>query len=214
MNGIAPPGSAGAMVRNHLEARGIRDPRTLAAFARIPREKFVPLEASASAYDDRPLPIGHGQTISQPYMAALMTELLRLRGGEKVLEIGTGSGYQTAVLAELGAEVFTIERIVELAESARLRIESMGWTSVKFRVGNGAEGWPEEAPFDRILVTAAAPTLPAVLASQLKDDGLLLLPVGLEDKQELLQVRRTPDGFETKRICSCVFVRLVGKEEA
>ncbi len=200
------------MVREQLAARGIRDERVLAAFRRVPREIFVPEEERDRAYEDRPLGIGFEQTISQPYMVACMTEALELRGGEKVLEVGTGSGYQTAILAALGADVWTIERIEALSACARGNLERAGFAGAHFRVGDGTLGWPEEAPFDRAIVTAGAPSLPVALVSQLRAGGSMVIPVGDEMEQELFLVRREGGRVTKKRICGCVFVKLLGKE--
>jgi protein-L-isoaspartate(D-aspartate) O-methyltransferase len=198
-----------AMARDQLAARDVRDARVLEAFRKVPRHLFVHPSLRAAAYEDHPVAIGAGQTISQPYMAATMTEALRLGGGEKVLEIGTGSGYQAAVLRELGADVWTIERLPELAAAAAAAWEKAGVAGIHARVGDGSLGWPEEAPFDRIVVTAGAPAVPAGLPRQLREGGWMLVPVGGAEEQELLRVER--DG-STKRICACVFVKLVGRE--
>ncbi|MBI2901849.1 MAG: protein-L-isoaspartate(D-aspartate) O-methyltransferase [Planctomycetes bacterium] len=199
------------MVREQIEERGVRDPRVLEALRRVPRELFVPPEYADRACDDRPLPIGSGQTISQPYIVACMTEALALRGGEKVLEIGTGSGYQTAVLCTLGASVRSVERIPELADSARARLTDLGFAP-GLRTGDGTVGWPEESPFDRILVTAGAPEMPISLLTQLREGGIMVVPVGGEREQELFVVRREEGFVKRTRICSCVFVKLVGRE--
>jgi protein-L-isoaspartate(D-aspartate) O-methyltransferase len=185
-----------AALAEHLRRSGIRDERVLAAFARVPRALFVPERHRAEADEDRPLPIGFGQTISQPYVVAYMTERLRLSGGERVLEVGTGSGYQTAILALLAAEVFSVEIVPELAERAReVLLGALGLANVRLRTGDGAAGWAEEAPFDRILVTAAAPAVPPALAAQLAPGGRMLLPVGEEaDVQVLRIVERGNDG--------------------
>lgn len=167
------------MVEETIEARGVSDPQVLAAMRKVPRHLFVPPEYIPQAYEDHPLPIGYGQTISQPYIVAWMTELLELKKGDKVLEIGTGSGYQAAVLAELeGVEVYTIEIIPELAESAAKRLEALGYGKVKTKQGDGYFGWPEYAPFDAIIVTAAPDHLPSPLVAQLKDGGRLVIPIG------------------------------------
>ena len=201
------------MVDEQLVRRGLRDPRVLAAAGRIPRELFVPEDIAAFAYDDRPLAIGEGQTVSQPYMAALMTEALELRGGERVLEIGTGSGYQTALLLELGAEVLSVERLAGLSARARANLDAAGYAGRgRLRVGDGSRGAPEEAPFERILVAAGAPEVPASLVHQLADDGVLVIPVGGAEEQDLLRVRRRGDGISRERICACLFVKLVGAE--
>ena len=162
--------------------------------------------------EDRPLGIGRGQTISQPTIVGLMTQALELRGGDRVLEIGTGSGYQTAVLLALGARVFSVERLPELSETARLNLESAGFPPPALRVADGSLGWPEEAPFDRIVVTAGAPSTPLSLVRQLAGGGRLVLPVGGEGEQELELLRKTPSGLQRERICSCTFVKLLGAE--
>lgn len=200
------------MLKNQLEPRGIKDLRVLEAFRRVPRESFV-LDGDASqAYADHPIPIGYAQTISQPYMVALMTQCLELTGSEKVLEIGTGSGYQTAILCELAREVWSIERIQPLSERAAMTLQYLGYSSVHLRVGDGTLGWPEEAPFDRIIVTAAAPEVPPSLRKQLADDGLLVMPVGEMGIQALQVWRRRAGETESESVCDCVFVRLIGKE--
>ena len=200
------------MVQHQIRARGVRDQRVLDAMLRLPREKFVPEHLQASAYEDHPLSIGCGQTISQPYMVALMTEALELSGRERVLEIGTGSGYQTAILAELADEVYTVERVPELSQAARQRLAELGYANVRFHVGDGTLGWPEEAPFDRILVTAGAPEVPPALTEQLADDGLLVIPVGNGYGQDLLSIRRRGDRFASRSLCRCVFVKLIGEQ--
>ena len=167
-----------AMVRTQIEARGIRDPATLAAMRVVPRHRFVPPDLADSAYADQPLPIGYGQTISQPYIVAVMTETLRLKPGHKVLEIGAGSGYQAAVLARIVREVFTIEIVPELGNAARERLKTLGYRNVRVRVADGYDGWPEEAPFDAIVVTAAADHIPPPLIRQLRDGGRMVIPVG------------------------------------
>jgi len=201
------------MVRDQIEARGVNDARTLAAVRKVERHLFVPPEAAALAYADHPLPIGDGQTISQPYVVALMSEAIGLRGGEKVLEIGTGSGYQAAVLAEMGARVYTMEIVPRLARGARATLARLGYRSVEVREGNGWAGWPEEAPFDAIVVTAAPPTIPDALKRQLRDGGRLVIPVG-RDRQELTLVTRAGDAFEEKRLLPVRFVPLVGRPDS
>jgi protein-L-isoaspartate(D-aspartate) O-methyltransferase len=182
------------------------------ALRTIPRHLFVPEEARAHAYEDRPLPVGHGQTISQPYMVALMTEALDVRTGMKVLEVGTGTGYQTAVLCALGARVCTIERVPELQLAARRRLDKLGYAAC-YHLGDGSRGVPQEAPFDRILVTAAAPSVPVSLAAQLnEEDGRMIIPVGSEEEQDLLEVRRGGGFVRWRRLCSCAFVKLIGEE--
>lgn len=199
------------MVERQLRRRGISNERVLAAMTLVPREEFVPPGLAARAYEDGPLPIGYGQTISQPYMVALMTQLLDPHEGSRVLEVGCGSGYQAAVLAALGAEVFSVERVPELARQAAERLERLGYP-VRVRVGDGTLGWPEEAPFDGIIVTAGAPEVPPSLLAQLADGGRLVIPVGPGAVQELVVVTRRGDEFERRGVCSCMFVPLVGKE--
>jgi protein-L-isoaspartate(D-aspartate) O-methyltransferase len=200
------------MVEQQLAGQGIRDRRVLEAIRAVPRHLFVPESALAQAYGDHPLSIGQGQTISQPYMVARMSELLELRGGERVLEIGSGSGYQTAVLKALRADVYTIERLPELSRTARENLERTGYSGVHYRVGDGSRGWPEEAPFDRVIVTAGAPSMPVSLVEQLRDGGSMVIPVGGEEEQELLLVRRGQGRVTRERICACVFVKLWGDE--
>ncbi len=196
------------MTESQIRARGVRDPLVLAAMAKVPRHLFVPEGLRAHAYADEPLPIGDGQTISQPYIVAYMTEALGLRSGEKVLEIGTGSGYQTAVLAEIAGEVRTIEIVGALAERAHGVLESLGYANIRFRVGDGSEGWPDGAPFDAVMVTAAAPVMPRKLEDQLAVGGRMIVPVGT-DLQELVLVRRTRKGTEKERLLAVRFVPLV-----
>jgi protein-L-isoaspartate(D-aspartate) O-methyltransferase len=200
------------MVEGQLRARGIVDQRVLDAMERVPRELFVPPEARSRAYDDVALPIGYGQTISQPYMVALICEVLALRGDERVLDVGTGSGYQAAVLAELAAEVYTIERIPELAEQARANLEAAGYDRVHVHVGDGTLGLPEYAPYDAIAVAAAAPGLPQALYEQLEPRGRLAIPVGGRWGQRLELVIRSPEGPAVARSVPCRFVPLVGEE--
>jgi len=198
------------MVRDQIEARGVADARTLAAMRKVVRHRFVPPEVAALAYADHPLEIGDGQTISQPYIVAVMSEAIGLRGGEKVLEVGTGSGYQAAVLAEMGARVYTMEIVPTLARRARETLARLGYRSIEVREGNGWAGWPEEAPFDAIVVTAAPPTIPEALKAQLRDGGRLVIPVG-DDVQELRLVTRRGATFEDKRLLMVRFVPLVGR---
>ncbi len=200
------------MVRQQLEARGIRDTRVLDALARVPRHRFVDAALRTRAYGDHALPIGAGQTISQPYMVALMTEALRLSGGEKILEIGTGSGYQTAVLAEFTPRLFSIERSDELARAAAARLKELGYANVILKSGDGSLGWPEHAPFDRILVTAGAPDLPPPLFEQLAEGGLLVIPIGDRESQVLEVVTKHKGKALARRIIDCTFVPLLGKE--
>jgi len=200
------------MVERQVIERGIRDERVIAALRRVPREVFVPEALRDRAYDDTPLPIGDRQTISQPFIVACMTETLRLQGGEKILEIGTGSGYQTAILAEIGGKVFSIERSFTLSATARKALEGLGYSNILLRVGDGTVGWAEFAPYDRIIVTAAAPALPRTLTGQLKEGGILVAPVGERNCQVLNIVRRTGEGLEITEGESCIFVPLIGKE--
>lgn len=198
------------MLASQIEARGVRDAKTLAAMRKVPRHLFVPRELVPQAYADHPLPIGNGQTISQPYIVAFMTEALGLAGGEKVLEIGTGSGYQAAVLAEIARSVFTIEIVEPLAAESKQRLARLGYSNVSVRAGDGYLGWPEEAPFDAIIVTAAAPRIPEPLKEQLKDGGRLIAPVG-DEYQELVVLTRRGSQFEQRRVLPVRFVPMTGK---
>ncbi len=198
------------MVATQIVARGVADGRTLAALRKVPRHLFVPPAALGRAYADHPVPIGHGQTISQPYIVAFMTEALRLRGGETVLEVGTGCGYQAAVLGELAAQVYTIEIVTPLAEEAAARLQRLGYGNVHVRAGDGYLGWPEHAPFDAIMVTAAAPRIPEPLKQQLRDGGRLIIPVG-EEWQELVLLTRHGGRFEERRVLPVRFVPMTGK---
>ena len=198
------------MVRDQIEARGVRDPLTLAAMRKAPRHELVPVDVRAGAHDDNPLPIGLGQTISQPYIVAFMTEALGLRGGETVLEVGTGSGYQAAVLAEIAAQVYTIEIVAPLADRARSDLARLGYANVHVRVGDGYLGWPEAAPFDAIIVTAAAPKVPEPLKAQLKDGGRLVIPLG-EEYQSLVVLTRTGSRFAERTVLPVRFVPMTGK---
>ena len=200
------------MVELQLRRRGISDERVLRAMGRVPRELFVPEELREHAYEDGALPIGHGQTISQPYIVATICALLGLEGHERVLDVGTGSGYQAAVLAELAAEVVTIERVPELAEAARRALAEAGHEDVDVRVGDGSLGVPDRAPFAAIAVAAAAPSIPRALYSQLVDGGRLVVPRGSRSGQELVLVVRTPDGPQERASVACRFVPLVGEE--
>jgi protein-L-isoaspartate(D-aspartate) O-methyltransferase len=199
------------MVEDQLVRRGITDARVLAAMRRIPRHRFVDEGLAHSAYGDHPLPIGEEQTISQPYIVGLMTSLLQLSGTEKVLEVGTGSGYQTAVLGALARRVCSIERLPRLAERARGTLEALGVDNVWVRVGNGALGWPDEAPFDRILVAAGGPAVPPPLVAQLAEDGRMVLPVGSPEDQVLTVVQRVGGEIRKDAYGDCKFVKLVGK---
>lgn len=199
------------MVKTQLIPRGIRDERVLSAMKKVPRHLFVDEHIQHKAYDDMALSIGEGQTISQPYMVAVMTELLELKGNEKVLEIGSGSGYQAAILAELSKEVYTVERIAVLAEKAKNKLNSMGYTNIHIRVSNGTLGWPEQAPFDRIILTAGTPKVPEPLINQLSDEGILIAPVGDRFSQQLLKIKKSKGKFSEQYHTPCVFVPLIGK---
>jgi len=201
------------MVIRHLAGRGVRDRRVLAAMAWLPREWFLPPGLAAEAYSDAPLPIGSGQTISQPYVVALMTENLHLRRGDRVLEIGTGSGYQTAVLARLAAEVFTVERLPDLLVEAEERLRRLHLTNIQTRLGDGAAGWPEAAPFDAIVVTAAAPRVPEPLTAQLAPGGRLVIPVGDLSTQELMILERgaVGDALAQRQAGGVRFVPLISR---
>ncbi len=200
------------MVREQIEARGIKDEEVLRAMRKVPRHMFVDEALQAQAYADHPLPIGHGQTISQPYVVAMMSAMLEVQPGMKVLEIGTGSGYQAAVLADMGADVYTVERIKALYQTARQRFNQLKYYFIKTKLDDGTAGWPEQAPFDRILVTAGGPDVPAPLMEQLDDPGMLVIPVG-ESKRHQQLLRAIKDSGEVKRenMGSVAFVDLVGK---
>ena len=200
------------MVELQLRRRGIRDERVLEAMARVPRDRFVPDSLSAHAYEDGALPIGNDQTISQPFVVATICALLGLHGSERVLDVGTGSGYQAAVLSELAAEVVTIERIPELADRARTTLADLGYGNVEVTVGDGSLGVPERAPFDAVAVAAAAPTIPPALFDQLAEGGRLVVPRGSRFGQELVLVTRTPNGPTERTSIPCRFVPLVGDE--
>lgn len=193
------------MVEAQIEARGVKDPRVLDAMRRVPRHRFVPGDLAPYAYEDRALPIGHGVTISQPYIVAYMTEALKLAPAHRVLEIGTGSAYQTAVLAEIAREVFTIEIIPHLAVQARLILDELGYTNVHVREGDGHPGWPDEAPFDRVIVTAAPEEIPAPLVEQLAVGGRLVIPVG-DAMQWIIVLEKTEAGVAQERTIPVAFV--------
>jgi protein-L-isoaspartate(D-aspartate) O-methyltransferase len=199
------------MVEEQLVDRGIIDFRVLAAIAKIERHRFVEEALQVRAYDDKPLPIGEGQTISQPYMVGLMTQALELSGEERVLEIGTGCGYQTAVLAELAATVYTVERLAGLAAAARRTLDWLGYSNVVTRVGDGSLGWAEESPFDAIIVTAGTPQLPRPLVTQLAASGRLVFPIGEEELQTLVRIRKEEAGLREEYFGDCRFVKLVGR---
>lgn len=201
------------MVARQIAARGISNPEVLRVMRQVPRHEFVPADRQAGAYDDSPLPIGHGQTISQPYIVALMTELVDPRPGQKILEIGTGSGYQAAVLAAMGAKVFTMEIVEPLARRARETLERLGFGDVAVRAGDGWEGWPEEAPFDAIIVTCAPEDIPPKLAEQLREGGRMVIPVGPEGGvQELVLARKVQGRMEKQSVLPVRFVPMTGGE--
>ena len=200
------------MVDGQIRARDVSSPRVLAAMEKVPRHRFVPDTYRAQAYEDYPLPIGEEQTISQPYIVALMTSLVDLEGGERVLEIGTGSGYQAAVLAQIASEVYSIEILDSLAARARSTLSELGYGNVQVRVGDGFAGWPEKAPFDAILVTAAPPKVPQPLLDQLKVGGKLVIPVG-RYFQDLKVYTRTADGFEVRNVIPVRFVPMTGQAQ-
>jgi protein-L-isoaspartate(D-aspartate) O-methyltransferase len=196
------------MVAEQIRARGVRDERVLAALETVPRERFLPENLRHEAHRDHPVPIGHGQTISQPYIVGYMTEALRLEPQHRVLEIGTGCGYQTAVLAELAAEIYSIELIPELSDRARGTIQALGYRNVTIRTGDGYHGWPEHAPFDRIIGAAAASAVPSALIDQLADGGILVMPVGVAD-QELRVLRKRGTSVDTLGTLAVRFVPMV-----
>jgi protein-L-isoaspartate(D-aspartate) O-methyltransferase len=198
------------MVEDQIIARGVTDERVLAAMRKVPRHEFLPEAIRVMAYQDSALPVGEGQTMSQPYMVAVMSELLALIGTERVLEIGTGSGYQAAVLAELCEKVYTVERIKVLADRARAALDHLGYRTVAIKVYDGTYGWKEMAPFDAIIVTAGSPDIPAPLVDQLKEGGRLVIPVGERFGQTLMKVVKTPGGPVIERSIPCVFVPLIG----
>jgi protein-L-isoaspartate(D-aspartate) O-methyltransferase len=199
------------MVRQQIAARGVSDRRVIEAMLRVPRHLFVPEEMRDRAYEDTPLPIGGGQTISQPYMVAWMTELLETKKGDRILEVGTGSGYQAAILCELCEMVYSVEKQPGLAKAAEERLTSLGYHNFRLRVGDGTVGWPEEAPFDGIIVTAGAPSVPEPLLEQLAEGGRLVIPVGPTGMQMLKRIRREGNEFKYSDEGACVFVPLVGK---
>ncbi len=199
------------MVESQIVPRGIGDERVIKSMLTVPRERFVEEGLKEQAYSDYPLPIGEGQTISQPYIVALMTESLALEGHERVLEIGTGSGYQTSILALLAEKIYTIERITALASRARKLFDEVHCSNVVIRIGDGTDGWPEEAPFEAIIVTAASPEVPETLLKQLADGGRLVIPVGSEFEQTLLKVTRRGGRFIKESMGGCRFVKLIGR---
>ena len=199
------------MVEEQVISRGIKDPRVIAAMRKVPRHLFVEEALQNQSYSDRPLPIGEKQTISQPYMVAVMTEALQLTGKEKVLEIGAGSGYQTAILAEVARKVFSIERILSLTMKARTLILDLGYANVEITFSDGTQGWVEESPFDAIIVTAGSPDIPQPLVDQLAIGGRLVIPVGDESVQDLIRVTKTEEGVKREDLGGCRFVKLIGK---
>jgi protein-L-isoaspartate(D-aspartate) O-methyltransferase len=196
------------MVSSQIEARGVRSPRVLEAMRKVERHRFIPPDGQAFAYRDGPVPIGQGQTISQPYIVACMTEMLEPQPSDRVLEIGTGSGYQTAVLAELVAEVRTVENVERLAKRAEMILNQMDYENIRLRLGDGHRGWPEAAPFDKVIITAAPAKLPKVLLDQLKPGGRMIVPVG-RWRQELVLIHHTPDGCRRERLMPVRFVPMV-----
>jgi len=199
------------MVEHDLHRRGINDPQVLEAMSRVPRHKFVPPDMAHAAYQDCPLPIGSGQTISQPYIVALMTQALCLTRGERVLELGTGSGYQTAVLAEIGVQTWTIERLPEHSEAAQRRLQELGYSQVRFRVGDGTLGWAAAAPFDRILATGGLPSVPDPLTAQLREGGVFVGPVGQLAGQQLIRIVYHAEGAHSENLGGCRFVPMIGE---
>ncbi|MBX7256782.1 MAG: protein-L-isoaspartate(D-aspartate) O-methyltransferase [Candidatus Hydrogenedentes bacterium] len=200
------------MIDTQLKRRGIVEPRVLEAMGSIPRECFVPDDLKSHAYDDRPLEIGHGQTISQPFMVALMTQLAHVKPDDTALEIGTGSGYQCAVLARLARRVVSIERVPELASRSAGLLQTLGFNNVEVQVGDGTLGWQESAPYDVIIVTAAGPRIPAALRNQLREGGRLICPVGGRESQELLCITKIGQTFRQEYSTGCVFVPLIGAD--
>ncbi|HEY3175773.1 MAG TPA: protein-L-isoaspartate(D-aspartate) O-methyltransferase [Candidatus Polarisedimenticolia bacterium] len=200
------------MLERQLAPRGITDPRVLAIMGSLPRHLFVEEALAGQAYSDNALPIGARQTISQPYIVALMTQLLKVGAEDRVLEIGTGSGYQTALLASLAKDVFSVERLRPLSTRARAALRELGLDNVHLRVGDGTAGWPEEAPFSRVVVTAGAPSVPAPLLAQLDTGGRLVIPVGDERRQTLTVMIKGPAGVRTEHYDDCVFVKLIGQD--
>jgi len=213
MNHVGEQSDQERMIQQQIIERGIREERVLGAMRAVPRDRFFPSTIRGEAFADRAAPIGHGQTISQPYIVALMTHRLSIEPGHRVLEIGTGSGYQTAILARLAGEVFTVERVKPLLDEAWERLMSLGIRNVHFRHGDGTTGWPTAAPFDRLLITASAPEIPEhLLRSHLIDGGVAVLPIGRGENQMLIEVRRVGDRLDTADLCPCRFVRLIGQE--
>ncbi len=199
------------MVVEQLVKRGIKDPRVLEAMRAVPRDRFIPAELADHAYDDAPLPIGEGQTISQPYMVALMCEVSQLSGSERVLEVGTGTGYEAAVLSRLAAQVYTIECLPHLHDRACVILQGLGIGNVFLRLGDGSFGWPDEAPFDVVIVSAATPGIPTTLLGQLKSEGRLVAPIGEEELQTLVRISRVHGHWQEEYFGECRFVKMTGK---
>jgi protein-L-isoaspartate(D-aspartate) O-methyltransferase len=213
MSQLSETSAQDRMIRQQILDRGISDPRVIEALRSVPREKFFLPDARGAAFADRAAPIGHGQTISQPYMVALMTARLDVEATARVLEIGTGSGYHSAILAKLAAKVYTVERLKPLLDEAWEKLMSLDIRNVQFRFGDGSLGWPEEAPFERILIGASAPRVPEnLLRNQLADGGIAVLPVGEGEEQVLLEVRREGEKLLSSEVCLCRFVKLIGRE--
>lgn len=200
------------MIDQQLRGRDIHDPQVLRVMSELPRERFVPIEYRESAYDDCALPIDYEQTISQPYIVALMTQTLGVESSHRVLEIGTGSGYQTAILARLAKEVFTVERIRDLADHAKTLLLKLGLTNIYFKIDDGTLGWPEKSPFDRIIVTAGAPHPPPSLVDQLADNGVMVIPIGSSEEQTLVRLSKKGKTLSREPIIPCRFVKLVGRQ--
>jgi len=200
-----------SMIDTQLKSRGILSSDVLRAMFKVPREKFLNSEYIDAAYHDSPLSIGSGQTISQPYMVAMMTEALMLKKSDKVLEIGTGSGYQSAVLQEIAAHIFSVERISLLAEHALKVLASLGYADIAIKVGDGTLGWSEQAPFDAIIVTSGSPSVPETLMTQLSDGGRMIIPVGSRSHQRIIRIIRSGDNYNKEEMLSCIFVPLIGK---
>ena len=201
------------MVDRQIAGRGVHDPRVLAAMREVPRHRFVPEPLRAAAYEDGPLPIGEGQTISQPFVVASMCEHMALKSSDRVLEIGTGSGYHAAVLSRLAAQVYSIEIVAPLADLARRTLADLGYANVKVRTGDGYRGWPEEAPFDAVILTAAPPEIPEPLVAQLKPGGRMVLPVGVGEDQQLVVLEKTAHGLEKRVVFPVRFVPMTGEAE-
>jgi protein-L-isoaspartate(D-aspartate) O-methyltransferase len=208
----SPREPSGLAIARQVREKGIRDPKVLRALEEVPRDRFLPPETRDLARADQAVEIGLDQTISQPFMVAAMTLELSLSGREKVLEIGTGSGYQTAVLAHLSSEVFTVERFAELSLRARGILDGLALTNIRYRIGDGTLGWPDEVPFDRVLITAAAPAMPKTLFDQLAEGGLMVAPIGDDELQQLTVVRKAKGKPKAREVMSCRFVKLIGEE--